>query len=141
MNKSVLLKLKILSGIALLAIFSCTEKTKTASKDFPEKVVDFMIENADATEDKMIEIPRLYDSLATEIPKDSDEKLILTEILKKKGFEVTHWGRGNFKHGPRFISLTLTKDSCECRVDKMYYNGLIKGDYEMRESIQCKILK
>jgi len=79
----------------ILLIFSCREKEKPkpAPKDFAEKGVDFTIANADTTEDRIIALPRLYDRLADSIPDDGDEKLILAEILKKKGFEVTNWGR------------------------------------------------
>lgn len=123
-------------------ILSCKEKEKpkSAAKSFAEKVVDFVIQNANTTEGRIIELPRLYKRLADSIPDDRNEKLILAEILKKKGFEVTNWGRGNFPLGERVVSLTLKKDSCECRVDKMYYDTMEKGYYDIRESIQCKIL-
>ena len=122
----------------LIALMWLSCNQQPTAKDFNEKIVDFTIENADTTADKMIELPRLYDTLAREIPDDRNEKLIPVEILKKQGFKVTNSGRGNFPLGARIISVTLQKGGCECRVDKMYYNTMDKGYYEMRESIQCK---
>ncbi|WP_447642803.1 MULTISPECIES: hypothetical protein [Chitinophagaceae] len=135
--------MKQLILIFSLVLFSCgqKEKPKPEPKDFAEKVVDFTIANADTTEDRIIELPRLYDRLTDSIPEDGNEKLILAEILKTKGFEVTNWGRGNFPLGERVVSLTLKNDSCECRVDKMYYDTMEKGYYDIRESIQCRKLK
>ncbi|CAD0009975.1 hypothetical protein [Flavobacterium chungangense] len=69
--------------------FSCNEKPKKQTTEFNEKIVEFAIENSN---NKFIELPNLYDSLSKEIvAKDEDEKLILVQILKKKGFEVKDW--------------------------------------------------
>lgn len=38
-----------------------------------------------------IEFPEIYDSLAKEIPNDREEKLILVEKLKWRGFKITKW--------------------------------------------------
>ena len=66
--------------------FSCNEKPKKQTTEFNEKIVEFAIENSN---NKFIELPNLYDSLSKEIvAKDENEKLILVQILKKKGFEV-----------------------------------------------------
>jgi hypothetical protein len=126
--------------IILLSIlfFSCNEKPKNQLVDFNEKVVDFAIKNSN---NKFIELPNLYDSLSKEIvAKDNDEKLILVQILKKKGFEVIDWGRGNHPLGPRIIVLKLKKDSCECEVQKTYYStdDLPNEIYKTTESIRCK---
>lgn len=119
-------------------LFSCSEKPKQQSTEFNEKVVDFAIENSN---DKFIELPDLYDSLPKEIiAKDEDEKLILVQILKKKGFEIKDFGRGNHPLGPRIISLKLKKGSCECEVQKTYYStDDLPGEiYKTTESIKCK---
>lgn len=98
--------------------FSCNNQNQP--NNFNEKIVDFAIENSNNT---FIELPNLYGSLPKNIVDDETEKLILVQILKKKGFKVINWGRGNHPLGPRIISLTLKKDSCECKVDKIYYSS------------------
>ncbi|MFT3796512.1 hypothetical protein [Flavobacterium sp.] len=118
--------------------FSCNEKTKKQSTEFNEKVVDFAIENSN---DKFIELEDLYDLKSKEIvSKDEDEKLILVQILKKKGFTITNWGRGNHPLGPRIVVLNLKKDNCECEVQKTYYSSdAFPGEiYKTTEKIKCK---
>ncbi len=122
--------------LLLILFFSCNKKLEDYSVDFKEKVVNFVIDNFD---DKFIELPNLYDSLATCIADDKNEKLILVQILKKKGFKIITWGRGNFPPlGARIISVTLKKDDCECEINKMYYSTISDSLYEMRENIKCK---
>ena len=119
-------------------LISCSEKPKKESMEFNEKIVDFAIQNSN---NKFIELPNLYDSLSKEIvAKDEDEKLILVQILKKKGFEVKDWGRGNHPLGPRIIVLKLKKENCECEVQKTYYStDDLPGEvYKTTESIRCK---
>lgn len=130
--------MKYLILIFSIILFSCDEKLKDQSTDFNEKIVDFTIKNSN---DKFIELPNLYDSLSKQImQKDEDEKLILVQILKKKGFEIINWGRGNHPLGPRIITLTLKKDNCECEVDKIYYSAdnLPDSIYVTTERIKCK---
>lgn len=118
--------------------FSCSEKSKKQPIEFNEKIVDFAIENSNG---KFIELPNLYDSLPEEIvPKDEDEKLLLVQILKRKGFEITNWERGNHPLGPRIVVLNLKKDSCECEVQKTYYStDALPGEiYKTAERIKCK---
>jgi hypothetical protein len=126
--------------IILLSVlfFSCSEKSKKQPIEFNEKIVDFAIKNSNG---KFIELPNLYDSLSEEIvPKDEDEKLILVQILKRKGFEITNWERGNHPLGPRIVILKLKKDSCECEVQKTYYStdALPEEVYKTTERIKCK---
>ena len=86
-----------------------------------------------------VQFTQLYDSLAHSLPDDKDEKLILVERLKKMGFEVTDWGRGNFPPlGPRIVIVELTKGSCICEVSKIYYATVQEGAYQMAEGINCK---
>jgi len=129
--KNILILLSVL-------LISCSKKPKKETVEFNEKIVDFAIENSN---DKFIELPNLYDSLPKQIVvKDKDEKLILVQILKKKGFEVIDWGRGNHPLGPRIIVLKLKKDDCECEVQKTYYStDDLPGEvHKTTESIRCK---
>jgi hypothetical protein len=119
-------------------LFSCNDKPKNESINFNEKIVNFAIKNSN---DKFIELPNLNDSLSKQIVlKEEDEKLILFQILKMKGFKIINWGRGNHPLGPRFIALTLKKDNCECEVDKIYYSTDSFPDsiYSTTERIKCK---
>jgi hypothetical protein len=121
-----------------ILFFSCNEKPKNQHVDFNEEVVDFAIKNSN---NKFIELPNLYDSVSKEIvAKDEDEKLILVQILKKKGFEVKDWGRGNHPLGARIITLKLRKGNCECEVLKTYYStdDLPREIYKTTESVRCK---
>jgi hypothetical protein len=131
--------MKYLIILFSILFLSCNEKPKSKSTNFNEKVVDFAIENSN---NKFIELPDLYDSVSKEIvERDEDERLILVQILKKKGFEITNWGRGNHPLGPRIIVLNLKKDNCECEVQKIYYSSdaVASGEiYKTTESIRCK---
>jgi len=106
-----------------------------ANIDFKEKLLDFLITNCD---DKAIELPFLYDSLSTKIPEDSADQIILVQSLKKRGFKINDWGRGNHANGPRIISITMSNGNCECQVMKIYYLTEDKDAFEMSERIKCK---
>lgn len=77
--------MKFLILFVPLLLYSCYSKNDEQYKDFNEKIVDFVIENSN---DKFIEVPNLYDSLSKNIVNDKNEKLILVQILKEKGFKV-----------------------------------------------------
>lgn len=140
---------KILTVLTILPfMISCQNKQEQEEDDlkelqkqpieFNEKIVDFVIENSN---DKFIELPNLYDSLPKEmVPNDKDEKLILVQILKRKGFEITNWERGNHPLGPRIVVFNLKKDRCECEVQKIYYStdALPEEIYKTTERIKCK---
>lgn len=78
-----------------------------------------------------------YYSLMNAIPSDEEEHLMLVELLKSKGFEVTNYGRGNWEFGPRIVSYTLQTDQCECQVDKLYYSTEQENTYRVTERIKC----
>jgi hypothetical protein len=129
--------------IFLLTLFAVTfvscklneNKNASTTKDFIENTIDFVIEHKD---NKTIELPFIYDSLVSRIPEDSSEKLILAETLKKKGFKIIDWGRGNYPpRGPRIVSLVLQKDNCICEVDKIYYSTVSDTLFEIAERIKC----
>ena len=46
-----------------------------------------------------VEFTDLY-TKSVEILEDKNEKLILADMLKDKGFKVVNWGRGNWLNGP-----------------------------------------
>lgn len=116
-------------------LYAQTVDTPVTRSIFLERVVDFALTNKGQT----IALPELYDALITEaaIPDDGDERLLLVQILKQKGFTVTDWGRGNMPDGPRIVSLTLVKEHCSCRVDKKYAASLVSGYLQRSEQISC----
>lgn len=84
-------------------------------------------------------MPDLYDSLANKIPEDKDEKLILVEKLKMKGFKITNWGRGNIPPlGPRIVNVELMSGRCICEVTKTYYSTTVDTLYQMTEGVKCR---
>lgn len=125
--------------LILFSIISYSQTEKTNSKkDFNDKIIDFALDNC---EDKFIELPDLYEKTTEKISNDKNEKLILAEKLKKRGFEVINWGRGNNPPlGPRIIALTLKKGDCECEIIKIYYSIADESQYKMTEKIKCKKL-
>jgi hypothetical protein len=120
-----------------ILLISCSEKTKKKPLDFNEKVVEFAIENSN---DQFIEVEVLYNTPSNKVLEDDHEEVILVQILKKKGFEITNWGRGNHPLGPRVVVLNLKKNSCECEVQKTYYStdDLPNEIYKTTEKIKCK---
>jgi hypothetical protein len=119
----------------LLLLASCTSRDES-HKDFVDQVLDVTIRTSS---DKSVEFPELYDSLAHEIPEDQDEKLILVERLKHRGFDVVSSGRGNFPPlGPRIVAFKLRKGNCTCEVSKKYYATATDTIYQMVEGISCK---
>ena len=95
----------------LFVLFSISlysqNKKSFSSKDFNDKIIDFAIENC---ENKFIELPDLYDCIVKKISDDKNEKFILAEKLKNRGFKETDWGLGNNPpFVPRIITVTLKK--------------------------------
>lgn len=75
------------------------------------------------------------------IRNDDDEILFIVEALKKEGYAVSKWGRGNWEYGPRIVSYTMTKNDCLCRIDKLYYTVDYSGNYKVTEKIECQTNK
>lgn len=128
------------SVILLSLLFSCSrpQESKT-NKEFTDKLLNFIIENKD---NQSVELDGLYDTTIDHIPEDKDEKLVLAEKLKARGFIVTDSGRGNFPPiGARIVNLTLKKDLCECEVSKIYYLTTFESTYVMKEKISCRNIR
>ncbi|MGN6436303.1 MAG: hypothetical protein ACTHMM_07200 [Agriterribacter sp.] len=105
------------------------------TKNFIENTIDLILKTKDNT---TIELPFIYNSLVSKIPEDADEKSILADMLKKKGFNIIYWGRGNYPpRGERIVSITLQKGDCVCEVNKIYYSTLSDTLYEVAERIKC----
>jgi hypothetical protein len=81
-----------------------------------------------------IEVVDLYED--TENISDY-EKLYISDYLKKKGFEVTNYGRGNWFLGPIIESETLESNDFKCKVDKLYYTQDSTKKYKITERIEC----
>ena len=129
-------QLRILILISLL-ISACNQKNiKTGKVKAPlENTIDYIISMKNNI---TIEFPNLYDSLTNYIENDSTEKLIIGQVLKKEGFEIINWGRGNYSPlGPRIISIEMKKDNCYCQVDKIYYLTQTDSLLRRTERIRC----
>lgn len=141
-----------ISGIFMvllsIILFSCGEKKETVSeaKETPDtseqatsdfKKLSYKATPLDLTtvcKTDSIEYIDLYPRTHS-IAIDSTEKMVLVEQLKQNGFTVEHWGRGNFMEGPRMVSITLKKDDCTLRVDKLYYDTDTVGTFRVTERI------
>jgi len=126
-------KLTLLLFLVLLV--SCKQEKITHIKNFEESIVEFAIEQKNNRE---IELKDLYDSLTNKIPDDGNEKSVIVQILKQKGFKITNYGRGNFANGPRVIIYNLKNKNCECEVSKYYYSTTDSTTYLRTETISCK---
>lgn len=129
------------NGFIFIAIIftaiSCTsniDKKNSKQKGLVENTLDFVTEHKD---NSVIELSSIYDSLTSTIADDSAEYLILADSLKKRGFKVIDWSRGNHPRGPRFVNLVLQKDNCFCEVTKLYYSSFSDDWYEMSEKVSC----
>lgn len=83
---------------------------------------------------EFIDLYPVMDSIAN----DEYERIILVDSLKSKGFKVTDWSRGNWMHGPRFVSLKMNNGHCKCQVDKLYYSTESDHKYKVTERIKCE---
>lgn len=121
--------------IAITTLASCS-KENTSGHDFIDKVIDLTI---DTSSGEYVQLPDLYDSLANTIPEDQNEKIILVEKLKMKGFKITKRGRGNIPPlGPRIVTVELMNEHCICEVTKTYYATTVETLYQMTEGIKCR---
>ena len=129
----------ILPFFLSLLIISCSERTEKIKSNSTDQLLDLLIQNSDGT---VVEFPDLYKGPVNTIPEDKDEKLVLLEKLKAKGFTITDWGRGNYPPlGPRIINITLQKGNCECEVSKIYYSTVSDTEYTVAERIKCKTVR
>lgn len=130
--------MKYILFVILLNLTSCVnqEKKEKLYDTFYEKTLDVIIEISNG---QSIEFPDLYQKLADKIPDDKDEKLILVQKLKAKGYEITNYGRGNYPPlGPRIIIVNMKKKNCACEVTKIYYSTISDSLYRMSERVNCK---
>jgi hypothetical protein len=131
---------RVLAIILSLISTSCSQP-HSADKDFIDKLLDLTTETSsdEYSGAEYVQLTNLYDTLAHTIPEDKDEVLLLAERLKKRGFEVTNRGRGNFPPlGPRIVIVELKKGNCLCEVSKIYFATVDDNAYQMAEGISCK---
>ena len=121
-----------LVGVAMI-VLSCEGARQ---KSVVDRVIDASIE---VQSGELVEFPVLYDTLTHYIPEDKDEKLILVEKLKARGFEQVDYGRGNFPPlGPRVVIVEMKKGDCNCSVRKVYYATVAEETWQMSEAISCE---
>jgi hypothetical protein len=126
-------------ALIFLMIFSnfiSSAQQSENKEDFTEKILNFVISNMD---DESVELENLYDGTTERIFDDNNEKLVLVEKLKKRGFKQVNFERGNFPPlGARIVNITLKKDDCECEVSKIYYFTTSDNVFITKEKIRCK---
>jgi hypothetical protein len=108
------------------------KKTKYRTFDFTEK---------NLRQGELMEFVDIYDSLEP-LPETQNEKIVIAEKLKLKGFTLKNIRQGNWTVGPRIISVTLSNKKCDCFVDKLYYYDYSKPsetekEYKVTERIHC----
>ncbi len=103
-----------------------------------QEIIDLIIQ---AKNNEFVEFSDIYETSASAIKSDEEEKILLVQFLKKKGFKVENWGRGNFPYGPRIISIEMVKADCRCDVAKLYYSYDNDGTNEVKEKIRCYQIK
>lgn len=128
------MKLNLFALSLIILSFSCQNNQKI-HQDFTNDILEEVIYHSNG---ETIEFSDLYYKLTNFIEEDETEKLLLVENLKIRGFEITHWGRGNHPPlSPRFVGVTMKKGNCQCDISKIYYKTLSDSLFERRESISC----
>ena len=120
---------------AAISIEETGSNIDTDYKEVDKSYLDTLLKDICSTE--ALEFKGLYQNLDS-IASDRYEKLALVDSLKKRGFRVTNWGRGNWEFGPRIVSLDLSKETCVCQVDKLYYTTQKENEYRVTERIKCE---
>lgn len=104
-------------------------------KEVKKNNIDSLMKDPCQTSDfECIDFYPLLDSIAS----DPNEKEMIVDMLKSKGFKVINSGRGNWQDGPRIVSRTLSNGKCNCQVDKLYYSKGEKSKYKVTERIKCR---
>jgi len=125
------------SFLVLLSFcFSCgceivdSEKEKLRQKD-----ISLVLDNICSLEKS--EFSELYDGNIRYVSYDSFNSVLL-DSLKLKGFEVINIGWGNWEFGPRIMSFTAKKGSCQCLVAKRYWADEAEAR-KITETIECSV--
>lgn len=122
----------------ILFFISCNTDSKSDEKkqiSQTEEIINLLIENANG---EVVEFRSLYDTLYTEIPTDSLEKIFTIKYLENRGFKIIDYGRGNYPpNAQRIISIQMQNNNCKCTVDKIYYYTIDEKSYEATERISC----
>lgn len=109
-------------------------QNKWGYKEVSQIYLDSLLENICTLQN--YEFTDLYPWLYT-IPKlDSNEHLILLDLLKRKDFKQLSWGRGNWEKGAQIVSYTMTNGKYTCQIDKLYYTTDKEGLYRVTERIK-----
>lgn len=103
---------------------------KTVNKQQINTLMDDICSTVDL---EFVDLYPILDSIAS----DKNEKLILVESLKNKGFQAINWGRGNWQYGPRIVSISMSNGQCNCQIDKLYYSTNTNEEYKVTERIKC----
>lgn len=144
------MKIGFIFLIATALLFSCQNQEKENPSEKSNETTDKGEIPTEFKVSKIKDNPSLFENICSASPMeftdlyprvrsisdDSHESLQLVQTLKKLGFEIKDFGRGNFELGPRLVSFTMQKDSCKLRVDKLYYSTDTVGTFRVTERIK-----
>ena len=132
------MKLKIVLAVQFAMLFSCSRNNGGNEKidyNFIESTIDFILEQKD---NNTVELISFHDSSVSIVSNENNERIILSETLKKKGFKTINFSQGKIPpNGPIITSITLQRENCICLVDKLYYTSNSEPGYEVTERITC----
>lgn len=135
----------------ILILFSCAERNEinsqqTKLESVKTKIIaiqEFKKGQIDPCDTFSIEIENIYPEMES-LPPAHLDTAYLDNDLKSKGYKTVKSGWGNFKEGPRILSIELSNGNCHCNVYKKYIlkqsigeNRQNKNYYKVVERIVC----
>lgn len=114
-------------------MFSCTGGQP---KDYHDKLIDFAIENRS---DTFLELPDLYDGNERPRPDFENDKMILAEKLRARGFKAGIARLSTLPlEGQQMVAQKWVGENCECDVVKTYRVTPLISKYAVSEKIKCR---
>jgi hypothetical protein len=130
---------QLLTILSFLLLFQFCKQHKAEpviiENDFTDKIVNLIIKEQDY---QFLEFPQLYFNTVTFIPPIDQEYSILVKRLEERGFKAVSLNQINQQlSGRRIMSVILTKEQCECEVQKIYYSTANISEYIVSERMRC----
>lgn len=114
-------------------LFSCAEGQP---KDYHDRLIDFAIENRAGT---FLELPDLYDGNERPRPDFENDKIILAEKLRARGFKAGIARLSTLPlEGQQMVTQKWVGENCECEIVKTYRVTPLISKYAVSEKIKCR---